>query len=338
MPTRAPGPEIQACDLCGGVGHIDSACDSATGGSVRLVKAAIDKYAVELGDSAGVQVKLATAIGISKAGLTRIKGGVFEFSPAKRKIVVEYLRTGKLPATPPVRKKTGGREAYAVVASEGESGRLVRCSHRDRYALLKIASLHPLGAIGVVSEALATWTDAHPTRPDQVPSVDGGMSFTCLIDSAVLAAFDTAVGGASERLTWMPSAIAEWVRREEFKPVVGPIPADLEAALEETYRLPRAAAKARARKSEALVRALALSKALSIRGVATTPATYMEGLEASKGESNQLLLSLVATGHLIRVKHGVYQVADPQPNTEPRRLTSKFTRTPETETPESAKA
>ena len=61
-----PKPRAEVCTLCGQIGHLESTCERATGGSSRLVQAAIDKYAVELGEAYGVQVKLAEAIGVAK--------------------------------------------------------------------------------------------------------------------------------------------------------------------------------------------------------------------------------------------------------------------------------
>ena len=144
-----------------------------------------------------------------------------------------------------------------------------------------------------------------------------------------LAAFDAVVGGVAARPAWMPVAIHEWVGREEFKRVVGPIPADIDAAIETAAAAPRAVANARAKREiEELPRALNLSKALAHRGRVTTVDAFVEGLVASTGMAKQLLLALTATGHLTRVAHGEYQVTNPQPTTPlqylPRKLRPQY--------------
>ncbi len=330
-PTTSPAPvaiepRAAVCTLCGEVGHLESTCGEATGGSSRLVQVAIDKYAAELGEAYGVQVKLAEAIGVAKASLTRVKSGFTQFSPAKRRIVVHYLRTGKLPATPPVRRKAG-RESEPVSADalDGDAKIAICTTYRDRYALLRIARLHPLGSIGVVTEALAAWAEKRPTRPSTGPTVNAEIRYAAKVGAKELAAFDAVIGGASERSAWMPLAIHEWVGREDFRRVVGPMPADIDAAIESAAAAPRAVPKARAQRAiEELPRALALSKALAHRGRKTTIDSYVEGLLVSHGSAKQFALALTATGHLTRVAHGEYEVTNPQPTTPLRYLPRKL--------------
>lgn len=330
-PTTDP-PPVAVCALCEQIGHLPTDCEKYTGGSARLVQAAIDKYAVELGDAVGVQTKLAEAIGVAKASLTRVKGGVFKFSPPKRAIVVHYLRTGKLPATPPKRRSRGGSEPTPVDLSQRGNVRQIHATREDRYALILLGKMHPNGMAGVLADALAHWAEKHPTAPKRKPHVKYAdtVAFAAFVYTAELAAFDNAVGGPVERPHWLPEAISAWVSRKEFAATIGTIPKDLDAAMEEaSSAAPRPAGYERHDTSnQQIVLALALSVALASKGHKTTPEAYMDGLETTRNSANQLLVALTGSGHLKRVGHGQYLPANPQPATPPhwKRRRSRFDR------------
>lgn len=303
---------VNRCPYCDGTDHPENECATATEGAAILMRRALDTYQ-------GENKRFAEAIGIASTNLSNILSGKYRLGAVKRAIVVHYLRTGQLPAEPPARR--AGNQTIPIVDpdSDGRGYRGVRVAKRDFYALVMLSKHEHGGEVAVMNDALAAWVEHHPTVPD-FDLVVGDVATKIGIDDGILAAFDQAVGGADRRMEFMPTAIAEWVRRRDFAKVVGKIPADLDEGIERAKMAPRSVLlNERHRPAVLLVKALDACKQWTADGTEITTRRIGEYMGMDPKNNNQILVSLTRSGHLERVERGIYRLADPQPETAPVR-------------------